>query len=212
MVCDPSRRDGAAAAGAGRRGGRDAGHGRRGHASPTAAAAEAPTFATVPRAADDLAAILYTSGTTGRSKGAMLTHAQPRLQRRDAGRGLALHRRRRAASTPCRSSTPTACSSPPTSRCSPAARMIFLPRSTPTQILAPAAARHRDDGRADLLYPPARSIPASPARRRPHMRLFTSGSAPLLAETHRALAGAHRPRHPRALRHDRDQHEHLQPL
>ncbi len=61
--------------------------GAGGEGSLAAAAARMPEdFDTVPRGADDLAAIIYTSGTTGRSKGAMLAHGHL------ADNALALHR------------------------------------------------------------------------------------------------------------------------
>ena len=140
------------------------------------------TFATVERGADDLAAFLYTSGTTGRSKGAMLTqrnllsNAETLIDEwRFTADDVLLHALPIFHLHGLFVATNIILLAK--------ASMIFLPKFAVDSVLA--------------LLPKASSMMGVPTfytrllddpRLTPdltrHMRLFISGSAPLLAETH----------------------------
>ena len=147
--------------------------------------AQPDSHAPVARNADDLAAILYTSGTTGRSKGAMLSHrnllSNARTLRdcwRVTADDVLLHALPIFHTHGLFVATNTLMLA--------GAAMIFLPRFDAAQAigLLPRATMMmgvptfytRLLDRADFTAEAAENI-----------RLFISGSAPLLAETHRAF-------------------------
>jgi malonyl-CoA/methylmalonyl-CoA synthetase len=183
VVCDPSKAQGIAEIAA-KVGARVETLGPDGKGSLSDAADNAATqFATVPRADDDLAAILYTSGTTGRSKGAMLTHdnlASNSLTLVDYWRftdsDVLIH------ALPIYHTHGLFVASNVTLFAR--ASMIFLPKFDSEAIIKLMA-------RATVLmgvptfYTRLLQNPALNKQTTRHMRLFVSGSAPLLAETHR---------------------------
>ena len=186
VVCDPAKADGIGAIAAKVKA-RVETLGADGKGSLTDAAAKADaTFATVARANDDLAAILYTSGTTGRSKGAMLTHdnlASNSLSLVDYWRftdkDVLIH------ALPIYHTHGLFVASNVTLFAR--ASMIFLPKLDPEMIIRLMA-------RATVLmgvptfYTRLLQSPALTKESTKHMRLFISGSAPLLADTHREWA------------------------
>src|SRR5450756_936323 len=183
VVCDPARAEGIGAIAA-KVGARVETLGGDGKGSLTDAAESASAeFVTVARADDDLAAILYTSGTTGRSKGAMLTHdnlASNSFSLVDYWRfndkDVLIH------ALPIYHTHGLFVASNVTLFAR--ASMIFLPKFDPELIIRLMA-------RATVLmgvptfYTRLLQSPALTKESTKHMRLFISGSAPLLAETHR---------------------------
>jgi malonyl-CoA/methylmalonyl-CoA synthetase len=183
VVCDPSKAAGIGAIAA-KVGAKVETLGADGKGSLSDTADKAPTeFATVPRAGDDLAAILYTSGTTGRSKGAMLTHdnlASNSLTLVDYWRftdkDVLIH------ALPIYHTHGLFVASNVTLFAR--ASMIFLPKLDP-DLIVKLMARATVLMGVPTFYTRLLQNPALNRETTRHMRLFVSGSAPLLAETHR---------------------------
>lgn len=185
LVCDPDKTDGLAPVA------NDAGarletlDASGGGTLAVLAAAQPDSFETVDRSTDDLAAFLYTSGTTGRSKGAMLSQANLLSNAetlkdfwRFTERDVLLHALPIFHTHGLFVATNIILLS--------GGSMVFLPKLDVDELI-------RFMPRATSLM----GVPTFYTRLldhsgftkdlTAHMRLFISGSAPLLAETHKAF-------------------------
>jgi malonyl-CoA/methylmalonyl-CoA synthetase len=186
VVCDPGKAEGIGAI-AVKVGARVMTLGADGKGSLSEAAARAKTeFATVACADDDLAAILYTSGTTGRSKGAMLTHDNLASNSfslvdywRFTDKDVLIH------ALPIYHTHGLFVASNVTLFAR--ASMIFLPKFDP-ELIIKLMARATVMMGVPTFYTRLLQSPALTHESTKHMRLFISGSAPLLADTHREWA------------------------
>ncbi len=140
-------------------------------------------FEPIAREGDDLAAILYTSGTTGRSKGAMLTHANLLSNARAlvdywhfTGDDVLLHALPIFHTHGLFVATNTSMLS--------GGSMLFHPGFDPSQVLADLPRATAMMG-VPTFYTRLLARPELTRELVAHVRLFVSGSAPLSAEVHR---------------------------
>jgi malonyl-CoA/methylmalonyl-CoA synthetase len=182
VVCDPTVRDGVTGvAGTARVETLDvAGEGSLTDLAARARGEPAP----VPRGSDDLAAICYTSGTTGRSKGAMLTHGNLASNAetlvglwRFTADDILIHALPIYHVHGLFVATNVALMA--------GAEMILMPKFDPAAVLA-AMPRATALMGVPTFYTRLLAQPGLGREAAADMRLFISGSAPLLAQTHEA--------------------------
>ena len=181
IVCDPASRDALMGAA---RGAAVETLDASGAGSLADRAAAAPAgFADVACTADDLAAICYTSGTTGRSKGAMLHHgalSSNAVALRDAWRFTAADELLHALPIYHIHGLFISINT----MIAAGAGMIWLPKFDPNAVIAALPGATAMMG-VPTFYTRLLQDPRLDADLTRHIRVFISGSAPLLAETHR---------------------------
>ncbi|MDX0404910.1 AMP-binding protein [Sinorhizobium medicae] len=186
IVCAPAAKEGISKIAAYRSAGVETLDDKGGGSLIELALGETPDFSDLDRRADDLAAILYTSGTTGRSKGAMLTHdnlLSNAVTLRDHWRFTADDRLIHAL--PIFHTHGLFVASNVILLAG--ASMFFLPKFDANEVLS-LMPRSTTMMGVPTFYVRLVQNPGLTREVTAGMRLFVSGSAPLLAETHRTFA------------------------